>query len=278
MSNNTADFKSFHYAETGEITFSILNTIKTTTKLDSGCYRLEYLDEYPNPRIILRQDTNNEAISEYDFQHKTEIENLIDGFFNKKVMTKLEKLKIYHKMGLLLHGKEGTGKTSVLRYFIDKIIKEQNALVFYFINTSKPHKAWEFIENVRKIQNNPIVVVWDEFDRFVGSNADYSKQNEGLIKQIMDGQFSINNIIFFATTNYIELIPDTIKKRPSRFKYVFEMGGIDDVNTIINILTPMINDIHTTTEIVAFSEELKGNTVDEIKQICLGQDHEIESG
>jgi hypothetical protein len=40
---NTSDLKSFHYLENGS-TFSILDTIKTSPKLDTGIYNLAWLE------------------------------------------------------------------------------------------------------------------------------------------------------------------------------------------------------------------------------------------
>ena len=42
--NTTYGLKSFNYLEDGEITYSNLNTVKTSNKLDTGTYHLTYKD------------------------------------------------------------------------------------------------------------------------------------------------------------------------------------------------------------------------------------------
>ena len=41
MNQETTNFKTFNYQENGQIAFSILSTIKTTSVLDSGLYNIE---------------------------------------------------------------------------------------------------------------------------------------------------------------------------------------------------------------------------------------------
>ena len=67
-----------------------------------------------------------------------------------------------------------------------------------------------------------LFIEFDEFDEFV------KEGKEGLIKTFLDGSSSTNNTIFLAMTNYIERIPDSIKNRPSRFKYQIEIEEVSN--------------------------------------------------
>ena len=40
MSQETTNFKTFNYQENGQIAFSILSTVKTTSILDAGLYNI----------------------------------------------------------------------------------------------------------------------------------------------------------------------------------------------------------------------------------------------
>jgi hypothetical protein len=71
------------------------------------------------------------------------------------------------------------------------------------------------------------------------------------------------------TTNYIDKIPKSIKDRPSRFKYQFNIEGIQSEKTVNAIITEMIGDIITAEEIVEITKELKGSSIDIIKHRCL---------
>ena len=167
---------------------------------------------------------------------------------------------------MLLEGKEGTGKTTILKYYYNEAVRNHNAIVFYVDNThySLVNLCWEFIEKIRKIQDNPIIVVFEECDVMITDG-----QCEATLKMILDGNKSIDNCIFLATTNYIDKIPDALKKRKSRFKYCLNIGGLEDITIIIGIMTFMLSGINTDDEIKVLAKDLKGNTLDEVKQFCM---------
>jgi hypothetical protein len=77
--------------------------------------------------------------------------------------------------------------------------------------------------------------------------------------------------VFFASTNYIEKIPDAIKNRESRFKFVINIEGIQNKVDVFNIMTKMLQGVSTEEEITKYSEDLCGKTLDEIKQFCLNK-------
>jgi SpoVK/Ycf46/Vps4 family AAA+-type ATPase len=265
MSNNTSDFKSFHYLENGEVSFSILDTVKTEQKLDSGVYTLEYLP-YPEMRVKLDVSTDRETIKTYTFPDKDKLDNLFDSFFNENVIQKVKDLGFYHKVGVLLYGKEGTGKSTILKSYAYKVLKNHNGLVFYFTSNQYVNKCWEFIKKIRAIQDNPIVVIFEEMDMYVQKTSEVP---EGYLKTILDGNNSIDNCIILGTTNYIDTIPNAIKDRPSRFKYVLNIEGVHSEEEILDILTPMISDICEKDEIKEYAYQLKGETLDSIKQFAL---------
>ena len=265
MSNNTSDFKSFHYLENGEVSFSILDTVKTEQKLDSGVYTLEYLP-YPEMRVKLDVSMDKETIKTYSFPDKDKLDNLFDSFFNENVIKKVKELGFYHKVGVLLYGKEGTGKSTIIKSYAYKVLENNNGLVFYFTSNQYVNKCWDFIRKIRAIQDNPIVVVFEEMDMYVQKTSEVP---EGYLKTILDGNNSIDNCIILGATNYIDSIPKAIKDRPSRFKYVLNIEGIHSEEEILDILTPMISDICEKNEIKEYAYMLKGETLDSIKQFAM---------
>lgn len=265
MSNNTSDFKSFHYLENGEVSFSILDTIKTEQRLDSGVYTLEYLG-YPDMRVKIDVSTDRESVKSYTFPDKDKLDNLFESFFNKNVIKKVKELGFYHKVGVLLYGKEGTGKSTIIKSYAYNVLENHNGLVFYFTSNQYVNKCWEFIRKIRAIQDNPIVVIFEEMDMYVQKTSEVP---EGYLKTILDGNNSIDNCIILGATNYIDSIPKAIKDRPSRFKYVLNIEGIHSEEEILDILTPMISDICEKAEIKEYAYMLKGETLDSIKQFAM---------
>lgn len=257
----TSDYKSFAYLENGDINFTQYETIKSTSKLDSGSYKLNY-DGYPKNQIILKTDSDFETTKTHIFSDKDKIDNLYCSFFDKSITSKIESLGFCHKIGILLHGIEGAGKSTIIKYYCNRAITEHNAVVFHILCKDDNFlNCWEFIQGVRRIQDNPIIVVFDEFDQQM-------ERNEAYLKTVIDGNMSISNCVFFAATNYLDKIPKAMKDRPSRFKYCLNIEGMQVVADIEKIIKPILSDILEPEAINNVAKGLKGNTLDYIKQFC----------
>ena len=268
---NTANLKSFHYLEDGGISFSILDTVKTTSKLDAGSYVVSY-DGYPINRVKIKIDRDTETSKIHDFPDKEKIDNLFNSFFNENVVSKIRSLGFNDKVGILFHGKEGTGKSTIMKHYYNKTIKANKAIVFY-INCTNEHVSdiWNFISDIRTIQDNPIVIVLDEFD------VQIKNHNEAFFKTVLDGTQSIDNCIFMASTNYIQLIPEAIKDRPSRFKYSLNIEGIQSVDAVQSLVSKMLSGLFEENMLREYANELKGQTLDCIKQFCLDKIMDIKT-
>ena len=84
----TSDYKSFAYLESGDIVFSEFETIKSSNKLDSGSYKVNYLG-YPENKVTIKQDSDFEIgdIVPYRQNHKLLLNTgweLKDSFYNRK--------------------------------------------------------------------------------------------------------------------------------------------------------------------------------------------------
>ncbi|GAB4192404.1 MAG: hypothetical protein OHK0022_06590 [Roseiflexaceae bacterium] len=138
----------------------------------------------------------------------------IAEFFNPELTARLAAAGLKHRRGIILHGDQGTGKTSLVRAMFPLMI-EQNAVIL--LETNADHLEHSIIPAVRLTDpDRPIVLVWDEFEK----NAQYSR-NELL--QLLDGLASPDHLLTIGTTNNLNRIPKQLKYRPSRFSLVLEM-------------------------------------------------------
>lgn len=205
--NNTTNLKSFYYLEDGSISFSILNTRYATKKLDSGVYDLwtENTSNGTEVKLCINEDIElfNDDL---DFYYEDKIKNIYSKFFLPEIKEKVNALGYNHKLGILLYGKHGTGKTSMFKKYFNDAATNKNALVFNVTSPSGIYVWWDFLKKVRKVQNNPIVVFMDEFDEYFDN---YRCETE--LKRMLDGTDSIDNCFFMMTTNYIDKITETIK-------------------------------------------------------------------
>ena len=263
----TTRLKTFNYQEDGTVSFSILSTVETTDKLKSGVYNINTEQHFQkgfitNLSCLLDQETYK---TEIPFYFKNKLDKIFNSFYNAEIKDKINSLGYKHKIGILLHGKQGTGKTSLVRDYFNNTIDCCNSIVFNINRTEHFNKTWEFIQNIRKIQNNPIVVFLDECDSlFTGA---FNQENT--VKKILDGIDSIDNCMILMATNYIDKIPDTIKNRPSRVKYIIEVEGLQETCIIDKFLQESFDKINIKYDYSKDLNTLKGSTIDELKEYVL---------
>lgn len=259
----TTDLKSFHYLENGDVTFSSLDTVKTSNRLEAGSYDISYVG-HPIYSVTLKKSSTNEEVKTHSFPDKDKINNIMKAFFNPSIKEKIIQMGFNHKLGVLFHGKEGTGKSTIMKYYYSGAINNNSAIVFHINTVEYLQHVWEFIVNIRNIQDNPIIIVFDEFDDYFGG----PNGKEAYIKKMLDGNLSINNCIYFASTNYLEAIPDAIKNRPSRFKYNLNIEGVQDVDEVYKLLKTMLLNIIEDSQLKKMAKTLSGQSLDSIKQFC----------
>jgi hypothetical protein len=127
------------------------------------------------------------------------------------------------KTSCLLYGKPGTGKTRLIKYFSQKynmpvysvfLNPEYTNLEVMFMFESIPQKS---------------IVLFEDFDNYFNKRectikSEHIKFTFDSILSVLDGVYNdYNQILFVMTCNDIEKMDDSLKNRPSRFKYVREI-------------------------------------------------------
>ena len=238
-------------------------SVYTGTSFPKGFYEARTSDS--GQVYINRKEILEEHLPYYQEGTLTVLKT-IKAFFNPDIEGKVRNLGFIHKLGILLHGRQGTGKTSLMNYMARYLLNEKNAVVFFCNDRNQLETAIGIASDIREIQDTPIVFISDEFERF-------ADQHESYIKNFLDGKDSINNTLFLAATNYLERVPETLKNRPSRFKVVNEIKGFTDKKTIKSIITDISNKLNpglfSEKEINKIVEANNDITIDEIKHFCL---------
>lgn len=209
------------------------SNIKNLEKLEKGFHFVETVDTPFGKRRYLVKD----VAPVYPKSTKSlipifiEDHNFIGAFFTENLKRLHEKMDIPHKLNVLIAGKEGSGKTSVINAFATQLVETHGAVVIDIESTHDFMYIDSFIKDYHKYidKNQLFVRIFDECE---GS----FKHDEAMMKRALDSAQSAQNCVTFFTTNYLDLIPNAIKNRPSRIKFTYVKNGIKDEAFIYSLL------------------------------------------
>lgn len=130
------------------------------------------------------------------------------------------------KTGILLYGVAGTGKSSLasaIATYLNCGLITIDTATFADLNIT------EVVESINA-DNNRYVILIDEIDTIFTSRdedniTDSQKVRTSKLLSLLDSQQSPNNVIFVATTNYVDKL-DKAVIRKGRFDMSIELGNI----------------------------------------------------
>lgn len=124
-----------------------------------------------------------------------------------------------HKRGMLLHGVPGTGKTATVNHLLNLVVKQCSGVALIVPSVKGTTVALDLL---RKIEpDRPVIVVFEDLDS-------YLNDDEEDLLSLLDGQHQCNNVVFLATTNYLNKLPQRIINRPSRFDAIIKVEPPSD--------------------------------------------------
>jgi energy-coupling factor transporter ATP-binding protein EcfA2 len=186
-------------------------SLRCVDSIPSGLYAMTFNDN--NGFGLSKMDYKSEEFFHLPSLPHKEIIKDLEIFWNNK--QKFIDYNLNPKRGIILHGDPGCGKTSLI-YLLVETIKKRDGISIYF---DVPDNWVEIAKLVRKVEKDrPILCIIEDIDLVI------SKYGEESFLNFLDGLNSITNVVYVATTNNLEKIPDRIKDRPSRFdkKYVIK--------------------------------------------------------
>jgi ATP-dependent 26S proteasome regulatory subunit len=173
----------------------------TEKTIPAGVYRIMYT---PSGVIYEVHDISTDEILRFEDSRYNKVLDEIQKFWTLK--EDFTKMGFSHKRGLLLYGTPGGGKSSLLKLAIQDAVDEGN-LVFI---TNDAHTLVEGLKTVREIEpDRRVLCVLEDIDEIV-------RYGEHSILELFDGDSQTDNVLFLATTNYIDRLPPRIL-RAGRF-------------------------------------------------------------
>lgn len=128
--------------------------------------------------------------------------------------------KIKKSNGIIFYGEPGTGKSLLCSAIAKKAIEEKHS-VLYLTNNVRFDILQQFIEEL--IGN--CIVIFEDVDS-IAASRDIMVEGQGIsdFLQFLNGiSDSQANIIFIATTNYLDKLDKAIANRPIRFNRKYEI-------------------------------------------------------
>lgn len=203
------------------------NALKIT---DDKHIRVQYLNEYEMSCDVIPHSFDNIVLND-------KVKNNIVGGLSNWNSSKdwYENHQLVHKIGVLLYGKAGTGKSTVAKAIS---VMFNNAPILT-IDHNNIMNSVNGILKMRKKYDGTIIVLIEDFDMYFKSREEVEnieigfeqkKQkdfNQNAIFQLLDGVYSTDDTIYIATTNYKERI-DSALIRYGRFDIQEELDYFNE--------------------------------------------------
>lgn len=192
----------------------------------------------------------------------------VKDFFSEKTISLYKEMKVCHKVGMLLHGPPGTGKTSTVMLIMKELVDNLNCICLICTDNNL-NFIMGAINLLRKEgYTGPICLFIDEVEDAFSSEL-------GSYLTFLDGEKSVEGLIFIGCTNHINEIPDKIKYRKSRIKHLIEINRFPDTvyQHYIKEKIPSLNDKEVIE--IAYKAGEANLTIDQLKHVLV--DHRLEN-
>lgn len=256
-----------NYLEGDHVNIGGNNVTKTSDYLLPGFHRLETIQTMFGAHIAVKTFQPIIPKSALQIAERLVDFKFLDTMFSHKSRVLHSDLGIKRTLGYLFYGKQGSGKTTTINAIARSLENKYEACIFIVSSLQEIRSTIKFIEVAKKLKDFVAVIIFDE--------CEYAMEKyENEMKAILDGLDTPDNIVFLCATNYIEKIPDTIKNRPSRFKYVIDISCFKEPDIIFEVVKSMNNNLSDEVKLDekslrSMTGECIGKTMDEIKHLFM---------
>lgn len=222
------------------------------TKLTPGVYTIHF---DPNSGIFWFQDFNavSDTILELDSPEYKQITNEMAYFLRPETKKKFNDMGYIYKRSALLHGEPGTGKTCIVNRISRDVVK-QDGIVLYVTNVALLKMAFDVLSDLQP--ETLTLAVFEEFD-------DIARSNESQLLTLLDGEVQKENVMYLATTNYLERVPKRLY-RPGRFSSVIKVNFPNAIARQQYFTSKLDADFE---HMKPFVEKTNGCSIDELKEV-----------
>lgn len=241
--------------------YSVTNTVDS---IPAGFYKFTSSQQLGIG--IVKSNINIDELFELPFKESELIIKDIQKFWNSK-----EKYKEYnytHKRGILLYGKPGNGKTSIINLLTLELVNKYNGIVFSINTPDDLHGFKEFVPNIlRNIEpDRPIICTIEDIDSIL---SNYGHSTKSSFLNLLDGSSQVTNIVYVATTNNPEELEENITNRPSRFDRRYEISLPDENVRRVYITKKVKEDDLKNIDVDLWVKETEGFSISHLKELII---------
>jgi SpoVK/Ycf46/Vps4 family AAA+-type ATPase len=176
---------------------------KESDKLPPGIYKIK---QTMVGVLFVKTDYKQDELLKFEDTIAQKAVDEIKSFWTKKKLFKRHSFAF--KRGILFYGPPGSGKSSTVKIIVNDVINSGGLAIIF----SDPELFRSGMDIIRKIQpDTPVVAIMEDIDSLM-----YNYDNSEILN-ILDGVTGYDDIVYLATTNYIDKLEGRIKNRPSRF-------------------------------------------------------------
>lgn len=206
---------------------------------------------YEHPNIMRPAPVRDQEDTFFIESQYTEVKTHLDNFLTSK--QKYIDARFLYKLGFLLYGPPGNGKTAFIRYMVQNLLPNDATVVW--MNTMPSIEGSKALSEIPGLK----VLIFEEITNSLRDSSSIST-----FLNFMDGEQSFGDCIIIATTNYPENLPKNVVERPGRFDKIIKLGNPD--KKVREFLLKKFLDVGTVEE-----EDLdacRDFTVSQIKEAC----------
>ena len=190
---------------------------ETIRVLPAGAYSIQHVSQV---LAFCPEQIHTDSLIRFPDSRADQLLKEIQGFWELKEEFKKGNDKAFggflHKRGYLIFGPPGSGKSCLLKFVIKDIIDRKGIVLYGDIN---PIYVIEGLKTIKKIEpDKQIVVILEDFDDLIHSHG------ESKYLSLLDGENSMDNVLFIATTNYVSRFDPRMYNRPGRLSDVIYIG------------------------------------------------------
>jgi len=158
--------------------------------------------------VFMQQKLRTDALLRFEDPVHSEILKEMVDFWDRK--DAFQRLGFLHKRAILMFGPPGSGKSCIIKIAIEDLVKGGDVV----FTCGSIYRINEGLKSFREVEpDRRCLVIMEDVDEL----------DEHQLLQLLDGTDSADHILYLATTNYIDRLPQRVL-RPSRLDRKIEVA------------------------------------------------------